>query len=195
MALFCFLLTGSKLLLHWVESGLGSTRFNLLLSVQFSDLLFLFVNLFCSAWSLLTDQKVTVSVIFDSSFLDRINLHVFRANVILELGDLSLQVFYHLLTSFEDLLFWIAIWVGAMELSLLFLKFELHFLHVFLHAFNFEVVAFKLRLDLTLWASLLLKILSQLDEHLIFLKFDRIALSSQLGGFRVKLLLFASMSV
>lgn len=85
--------------------------------------------------------------------------------------------------------------MGSMKLSLLFLQFKLHLLNVFLHAFHFKVIALELALDLTLRAALLLQVLGELNEGLVFLKFDGVTFAPQFCGLSEQLLLLAFMCV
>ena len=85
--------------------------------------------------------------------------------------------------------------MGSMKLSLLFLQFKLHLLNVLLHTFHFKVIALELALDLTLRASLFLQVLGELNEGLVFLKFDGVTFASKLCCLGVQLLFLAFVAI
>lgn len=88
-----------KFLLHRISSSLSIAELYLLLSLNLSQLFFLFVKIFSSACALLTEHVVPIAFIFNPSFLDCIYFNIFSANIIFKLGYLSLKVFNHLLAS------------------------------------------------------------------------------------------------
>ena len=171
-ALLVLFLRSAQLLSKRVNPCLCTAQLNLLLSVQLADLLLLLVDFFLGTRALLPVKEVSVAVILHSTLLNRIDLDILGTNVVLELGNLPLQVLNHLLTCLEHLLLRVVVRVSSVELSLLLLELELHLLHVLLHALHFEVVALKFTLGLPAATSFFFEVFSQLYEHLVFLKLD-----------------------
>lgn len=72
-------------MLHGVETALDTANFDLLGSVELTELLLLLVDLFRGAGALLTDQKVAITVVLNSPLLNCIDLNIFCTDVVLEL--------------------------------------------------------------------------------------------------------------
>jgi len=91
-------------LLDVVETGLDRGEFDLLLGVELTQLLFLFIQLLGRPTTLFSHYEVSISVVLNTSLLNSVNLDVFCPYVVLELGDLAVDVLNHLLACLEDLL-------------------------------------------------------------------------------------------
>ena len=158
--------------MHRVDSRLHVGELDLLLCVQLTKLLLLLVEFFRCATTLFTNHEVTVTLILNPSLLNSIDLYVLRANVILELGYLPLQVLNHLLSSFQNLLLRIVVRMGTMKLGLFLFKLQLHLRNVLKHALHLEIFSLEFTLDASLGAFLIFKILCRLNEHFVLLELD-----------------------
>ena len=92
-------------MLEVLKLGLRCVILNLFLSLELPDLLLTLVELFLRSRSLFTVHEFSIPVVFRSPLLDRIDFDLLDSYVVLQLSNLSLQTFNHLLSCTQDLIF------------------------------------------------------------------------------------------
>lgn len=138
LALLVLGLEKVQFMLKLKHLGLRSLPLLVELHLELPDLLLKSVGLLLVSRSLFPQLELFVPLIINVPLLDRIALQFLRPDVFLELSDLSLERFDHLLSSLENALGGILVAVHSVEFRLLLLGFELHLLSFLVETFQFE---------------------------------------------------------
>ena len=99
-----FSLELGALMLEVLKLGLSCVVLDLFLGLELSDLLLTLVKFFLCSRSLLTVHEFSIPVVFSSPLLDRIDFDLLDSYVVLQLSDLPLQTFNHLLSCAQNLI-------------------------------------------------------------------------------------------